>query len=172
MQGRSNTTLQFYGIAVDQDASPLPGAKIEYEIHAYPGDMTFDGEGKSYDISSVVVTSGDNGRFEFTAHGCILTLKSASKDGYRHFFEMNRSDVHRSVLGYRLSGWGEKALYRSDPTNPAIFVFVREGETRVAALPSVGGAHPSDKGWIANKPAWPNRPSLKDVVRKQPTTTR
>lgn len=69
-----------------------------------------------------------------------------------------------------LIAWGHQ-LFRSDPENPAVYVFVKDGVREVAVLPCRGGSqNKRSGGWVANKPEWPTRPSLKDVVYKAPTT--
>jgi hypothetical protein len=138
-------------------------------VDAYPKDWTFETRGRPYDISFVTATSGADGRFEFEATGCVLRLKTAGCAGYRHLYEKNASDQHPSVSGYSLIAWGQ-VTYLSDPKNPAVFVFVKEGATEVSALPGVGGSRRDGKRWTPHAPAWPKKPSLKDVTYKPPTT--
>jgi hypothetical protein len=172
LKGQVNATIRFYGLAVDQDGKPLPGARIEFQVDAYPKDWTFETRGRPYDVSFASGTSDASGRFDFEVAGCILRLKSAEASGYRHLFETYQSDKHPSVLGYHLIAWSEQQ-YQSDPNNPAVFVFVKAGAEKVSALPSVGGSRWNGKGWSPYRPAWPKSPSLKDVVYSgDPATTR
>jgi hypothetical protein len=134
LKGQVNATVRFFGVAVDQDGTPLPGARIEYQVDAYPKDWTFETRGRPYDTSFVGTTSGADGRFEFEVTGCILRLKNAQRPGYRHLYERDEHDAHPSVTGYRLIAWSD-LQYRSDPQNPAVFVFVKDG-VREAKKPS------------------------------------
>jgi hypothetical protein len=169
LQGQTNVTLRFYGLAVDQDGVPLKGARVQYQVDAYPKDWTFETRGRPYDTTVVAGVSDTQGRFAFDVTGCILRLKSADRQGYRHFFEMDQADGQPSGLAYRLIAWSDQQ-YRSDQNHPAVFVFVKDGISQVSALPSRGGFQASGKQWIPNVPAWPKKPSLKDVVYKPSST--
>jgi hypothetical protein len=169
LQGQTNLSTTFYGIAIDQDGTPLSGVRVEYQVDAYPDDWTFDTRDRPYVSSNVTAISDEAGRFKFDAKGCILRLKHAERTGYRHFFETDGSERNPSPAGYSLIAWGQQT-YRPDPDNPAIFVFVREGINEVSVLPSVGGWHRGDTGGVRHTPKWPKRPSLPDVVYKPPAT--
>jgi hypothetical protein len=68
-------------------------------------------------------------------------------------------------MAYMLNAWG-LAWYASNPANPAVYVFVRDGEHTVTVLPCSGGSNSANgKHWTINKPGWPTRPSLPDVTR-------
>ena len=161
LKGQINTPIRFYGIVVDQDGKPLPNVVVEYQVDAYPKDWTYETRGRPYDTSFVSATSGNDGRFQFDATGCILRLKKVELTGYRHLWETNGS----SVVGYSLIAW-EEVTFKMDASNPAIFVLVKDGVREVSALPCKGGAERNGKGWKNNKPEWPKFPSLKDVVYK------
>ena len=72
-------------------------------------------------------------------------------------------------LGYQITAWGD-TWYQSDPGNPATYVFVRDGVREVSALPSRGGSRFVGQQWIANRPGWPPKPSLLDVVYHPPAS--
>jgi hypothetical protein len=67
---------------------------------------------------------------------------------------------------YMLNAWS-LPWYASDPANPALYVFVRDGEHTVSVLPCSGGSNSANgKHWTINKPGWPKRPSLPDVTAR------
>ena len=129
-------------------------------------------------ISSVIGLGGFlayfTGGFVNKITGHILRFKECTRPGYRHLYDL---DQGRGKPGenmfYGLDAWGEPQ-FKSDPEHAAVFVFVREGVREVSALPCKGGADsPNGKVWWLNKPGWPRKPSLKDVVYKpktEPTT--
>ena len=173
LKGQKNTTLEFYGLVVDQDGKPLADAQIQYQVDAYPKDWTFDTRGRPYDTSRVGVTSDARGRFQFAVTGCILRRLKAEKGGYRHFYEEDSGKYsdHTDVCtsGFRLIAWGDPN-YKSDSDHPAVFVFVKVGVHEVSALPCKGGydsANGNGTQWRLNKPGWPRKPSLNDVVQKR-----
>jgi hypothetical protein len=171
LKGQVNTTVTFHGLTIDQDGRPLSGVKIEYQVDAYPKDWTFETRGRAYETSIVTATSDPNGRFEFTATGSSLRrMNVVPPRGSRHFYETDIGSRIPTTYGYQLIAWGD-LWYKSDPNNPAVFVFVKDGTREVSALPSRGGSESGGgKNWRVNQPAWPKKPSLKDVVRKQPTS--
>ncbi|HYO08355.1 MAG TPA: hypothetical protein VER17_05240 [Tepidisphaeraceae bacterium] len=168
LKGQVNATITFHGLVVDQDGTPLPGARIEYTVSAYPKDWSFDTRGRPYDVSSFSATSDPQGRFSVPVTGCILRLSSATREGYRHLTDNDTSNGPASTYSYGLIAWGD-AMYKSDPERPAVYVFVKDGVREVSAVPCRGG-YDSGNGthWRPNKPAWPREPSLPDVLRKQP----
>lgn len=176
LKGQRNAVLTFYGATVDQDGSPLPGASIEYQVDAYPKDWTWNTQARPYVSSQVRAVSDANGRFQFTVTGCILRRLDAAREGYRHFCEEDSGGYpdgpNVNTYGYRLIAWSDPN-YKTDPEHPAVFVFVKDGVHGVSALPCKGGydsANGDGTAWRLNKPAWPRKPSLKDVVQKKPTT--
>lgn len=169
LKGQKNTTLTFYGLVVDQDGTPLPETQVQYQVEAYPKDWTFDTRGRPYDVSTVTATSDSQGRFSFRITGCHLRMLSVTRNGYRHLWEQDTSDNHPSTYGYQLIAWSD-LWYKSDPEHPAVYVFVKDGVHEVSALPCKGGYWAHGKQWVLNKPDWPKKPSLMDVVQKQPTT--
>jgi hypothetical protein len=172
LQGQTNSTITFYGLAVDQDGSPLAGAQFEYRIEAYPKDWTFEKRDRDNDVSMVNATTDARGQFQFTVTGCKLIRRKADHHGYRHLFD---EDVHTRAAQtsfYRLIAWGD-LWYKTDADHPAVYVFVKDGVKEVSALPCRGGW---DSGGAKkfpatpNQPAWPKKPSLKDVLYKPPAT--
>jgi hypothetical protein len=170
LKGQTNTTLTFHGQAVDQDGHALPGAHFEYRLEAYPKDWTFDTRGRPNEALIVTATSDEAGRFQMPISGCKLIRLKAERVGYRHLCETDHREGDN--FGYTLIAWGD-LWYKSDPAHPAVYVFVKDGEREVSALPCRGG-YDSGGGtrWTLNQPAWPKKPSLKDVVQKHPATTR
>jgi hypothetical protein len=172
LKGQTNATMTFYGLAVDQDGSPLAGAQFEYRVEAYPKDWTFETRDRDNDVSTVSATTDARGRFQFTVTGCKLIRRKGDRAGYRHLFE---EDVHTRAAQtsfYRLIAWGD-LWYKTDADHPAVYVFVKDGVKEVSALPCRGGW---DSGGAKkfpatpNQPAWPKKPSLEDVSYKPPTT--
>jgi hypothetical protein len=170
MKGQRNTTVEFYGMVVDQDGNPLPGATIDYQVEAYPKDWTFETRNRPYDLSKVSAVSDAQGRFVFSATGCMLRLLDARCPRYRHFMELDTSTNSPSTYAYRLIAWSD-LWFKSDPDHPAVYIFVKDGLREVSVLPCKGG-YESGGGtkWMLNKPAWPKKPSLKDVVYISRTT--
>jgi hypothetical protein len=171
LKGQSNTPLTFYGVAVDESGRPLEGAEFLIEVEAIPANWNFDNRGKPHDLSTVSATSGPDGRFQFDITGHILRFKRVERDGYRHFYDLDIGATNAvDNMAYRLNAWSDR-WYRSDRENPAVYVFVREGVREVYALPARGGSNSANgKHWTLNKPGWPEKPSLKDVVQKQTST--
>jgi hypothetical protein len=171
-KGQANTTVTFYGRAVDQEGVPLPGAHFEYRVESYPKDWTFDTRGRDNDVSTVAATSDADGRFQFTVTACKLIRRKAEHAGYRHLFEEDPHDGTPQTFHYRLIAWGD-LWYKTDANHPAVHVFVKDGVREVLALPCRGGW---DSGGATkfpatpNLPSWPKEPSLKDVVQKQAST--
>jgi hypothetical protein len=172
LKGQTNTTITFYGLAVDQDGNPLAGAEFEYRVEAYPKDWTFETRGRDNDVSTVNATTDARGRFQFTVTGCKLVRRKAACEGYRHLAEEDYHGGTAQTFFYRLIAWGD-LWYKTDADHPAVYVFVKDGVNEVSALPCRGGW---DSGgarkfpFTPNQPAWPKKPSLKDVVYKPPTT--
>lgn len=170
LKGQTNTTMTFHGKVIDQDGSPLQGARFEFRVEAYPKDWTFNTRDRDNNVSSASAISDANGLFQFTVTGCRLIRSKAERDGYRHFYEMDSSTRSARTSHYTLIAWSD-LWFRADASNPAVFVFVKEGVREVSALPNRGGAESGGgKNWKANYPAWPKKPSLTDVVRRQPST--
>jgi hypothetical protein len=66
---------------------------------------------------------------------------------------------------------GTALWYKSDPDHPAVYVMVKDGAREVSALPCKGGyVSGGGKHWVKNEPDWPKNPSLKDVIRKRPSS--
>jgi hypothetical protein len=170
LKGQSNATITFYGLAVDQDGAPLPGAIFEYRLEAYPKDWTFDTRGRPNDASTVTATSDDKGRFQFTVTGCTLQRLKAERQGYRHFCDEDRHGSAINNYYFRLIAWSD-LWYKSDPDHPTVYVFVKDGVHEVSALPCKGG-YDSANGthWTKNASGWPKKPSLEDIVQKQSAT--
>ena len=172
LKGQTNTTITFYGLAVDQDGTPLAEAQFEYRVEAYPKDWTFETRGRDNDVSTVNATTDARGRFQFTVTGCKLVRRKADYRNYRHLFEQDLGDGGAQTSFYGLIAWGD-LWYKTDADHPAVYVFVKDGVKEVSALPCRGGW---DSGGARkfpatpNQPAWPKKPSLKDVVYKPPTT--
>jgi hypothetical protein len=175
LKGQVNTTISFHGLTVDQDGRPLPGVRVEYQVEAYPKDWTFETRGKPYDVMSVAATTGEDGRFNFKVTGRGLRLKRVvAPPGFRHLFEQSGGNDHGVqrpyTFGYTLIAWGD-LWYKTDADHPAVYVFVKDGVTEVAALPCRGGWDSGGgKRWTQNTPAWPKHPSLADVVYVGPAT--
>ena len=172
LRGQTNVTMTFYGKAVAEDGTPLPGARFDFRVEAYPEGWTFDRRDQKNDVSEVTATSDANGQFQFTVTACTLRRLTAEKTGYRHFCDLDHESRPTS-LGisndyYSLIEWGY-VKYKSDAAHPAVFVFVKDGAVAVSALPCKGGYRSSGKNWTPNKPGWPRKPSLRDVVHKQAT---
>jgi hypothetical protein len=171
LKGQANGSLTYFGLAVDQDGKPLKGVTVEYQCEAFPSDWTFDKRGEPLILSKASATSSPDGRFQFTVDGHVLKRSSVVPPrGYRHFFEEDVGSTTGkeipSTYGYLITSWGDRC-YKSDPEHPAIFVFVKDGQRVVSALPCRGGFD-SGNGtyWVENQPAWPRKPSLQDVERK------
>jgi hypothetical protein len=166
LQGQNNVRLTFFGVAVDQDGRPMPGVRFDIVIDAIPKDWSFQRRGRPHDQKTVRVTSGRDGHFALEAEAHILFITPHPPAGYAHLFSRWSDDGN---LGFMITSWGEQQ-YKSDPERPAIFVFVRDGVKEISALPSRGGYQTHGSQWVANRPAWPNRPSLPDVVYRPPAT--
>jgi len=166
-----NTILMFYGVAVDQDGKALQGARFTIEVEAIPKDWSFDKRGEPHGFSTITATSGSDGRFQIEVTGHILRLKRVERSGYRHFFDLDTGASGAiDNTSYTLNAGGYQ-WYKSDVSNPAVYVFVKEGTQEVSVFPCAGGFQALGKRWIPNKPGWPKKPSLKDVVQKRPSTT-
>ena len=118
----------------------------------------------------VKVVSGRNGLFQVRLRGYGLRLNSAAKLGYRHFYEEDAHDKSPFTGAYEVIAWGQP-LYKSVEEHPAVFIFVKEGNTSVSVLPCRGGYRTAGVDmWIRNEPSWPKRPSLNDVVYRVSST--
>ena len=172
LQGQRNADIIFFAKVVDQEGKPLSGASFQFRVEAYPADWTFETRGRPYVESVADAKSDSDGRFEIVIHGCLLYRLSAEKQGYRQLVDEDTSGGSQSTNAIHLISWG-LPYYKSDRDNPAIFVFVKDGIKEVSALPCRGGADTAGVNkWIKNSPAWPIRPSLKDVVYKPASTQR
>jgi hypothetical protein len=162
-----NLNAIFYGLAVDQDGKPLPGATIQYEVLAYPPGA---GVGRSYDYerSTVKGTTGSDGTVTIRVAGCLMKLIKAERPNYQHYWETNSSDQSLSVVGIRLIAGGEQQ-YRPIESNPAVFVFVADGRTDVSAMPGRGGAQWNGLGWSENPRLVPSRPSIPGLTIRPAT---
>lgn len=169
LQGQTNTTLIFHGLAVDQDGTPLSAARFTFRIEAYPHDWTFSTRGRDNIVTNLDVVSDAQGRFALQITGCKLVRLNAVRPGYRHLHDEDSSDGSVQTHSIGLMSWGQQQ-YKSDPDLPAVFVFVKKGVKEVSALPSRGGYYAWGKEWRPNQPAWPKKPSLPDVVYKPPAT--
>ncbi len=170
LKGQSNAEMTFYGLAVDELGNPLEGVAFELSIESIPVNWSFDNRGKPHDVTHVHVTTDANGRFhqQMTLH--ILRVEPEVPAGFRHFcnrWGQGEGGVYNR--GYQITAWGD-VWYQSNPANPAIYVFVRDGAREVTALPSRGGTQIRGKRLDLNKPGWPPDPSIRDVVYKPPTT--
>jgi len=166
LKQQNNAQMTFYGLAVDQNGSPLEGVSFELVIESIPVNWTFETRGNAHDQVSRTVISGLDGKFHIDMFVHVLFVKEATLAGYRHLFAKSGP----GNVGYLVTGSGD-LCYRSDIEHPAVFVFVKDGAREVSALPSRGG-YDSGNGtnWVLNKPAWPKKPSLPDVTYKPPTT--
>lgn len=163
LKGQDNTQVTFYGLAVDQDGTPLQGVSFEVVVDAIPRDWTFETRGRPHDRTRRMLVTDENGRFSIDATAHLIFIEKAHLPGYRHLFAKWSDDTN---TGYQVTAWGEQ-LYKSDPDRPAVYVFVKDGVREVSALPSRGGYYAYGKEWRPNEPAWPEKPSLNDVVQKQ-----
>lgn len=167
LKGQSNSKLVFHGIALDQDGKPLPGAEFVVDVEAIPAGWTFETRGKPHDHLTVTFTSGPDGKFSPKITGHFLRFEGCKRAGYRHLYDL---DQGRGKPGenmfYQLGAWSV-LWYKSDPEHPAVFVFVKDGVHKISALPCKGGWDSGGgKQWRLNKPGWPRKPSLNDVVYK------
>jgi hypothetical protein len=174
MKGQRNASITFYGKAVDQDGNPLPGVRVVYQSEAFPADWSFEKRGEPLVTEKVEAMSGDDGRFDFTVDTHVLRrIEVSGPPGYRHFFEEYAGTLPNRVVpstyGYLVISWGD-LCFKSDAKHPAIYVFVKNGVKEVSALPCQGGYSGKEGRWILNTPAWPVKPSLKDVVQKKAAT--
>ncbi len=172
LKGQSNTAITFYGKCVDQDGNPLSGVTLTYRVEAYPKDWTFNMRGRPNDVSMISVTSAEDGSFLLKATGCTIRCTKADRSGYRHFCDEDRSGSAANNYFYTFIAWSD-LWYKSDPDHPAVYVFVKDGVTKVSALPCRGGFEfGGGNQWIENKPAWPKEPSLPDVRSQRRTAPR
>lgn len=170
LRGQTNATMTFYASAIDQDGHPLEGVQFDFRVEAYPANWTLETRDQDHDTSKITATTNKAGRVAVTITGCELILTNAEISNYRELYEIDTMGGTPNNRFYRLIASGN-LWYKSQPENPAIYVFVKEGTDTVAKLPCRGGSESGGTGrWRINKPAWPNRPSLKDVVYKPPTT--
>lgn len=166
LKGQANSTVVFYGLAVDQDGKPLADAEFVVDVEAIPTGWTFETRGKPHDHSTVSFKSGPDGTFAPKLTGHILRFQKCTRPGYRHLYDL----YDRANMAYFLNAWGD-LWYKTDPEHPAVYVFVKDGAHEVSALPCAGGYDSGNgRNWRLNQPGWPREPSLKDVVRKAPTT--
>lgn len=173
MKGQANTTITFYGLAVDQDGRPLSGASFQFRVEAYPKDWSFETRGRENDVSMLSAVSDADGRFQFTVTGCKLIRRKAELTGYRELSDKGASAASTDNWFYSLIAWSD-ITYKTDPQNPAVYVLVKNGSNVVSVLPCRGGLNRSENGWELNQPAWPTRPSLSGVTCKPnvPTTSK
>lgn len=179
LNGQSNADFVFHGIAVDQDGHPLPGVGFEFTVESFPEDWTFETRGRPNLSHAITLVSDENGRFRLSGRGCTIFRQRAERSGYRHFFDTDHGEhvdrnrrefVSYSNYAFRIISWGN-LCYRNDEQHPAVFVFVKDGVQETSALPSRGGFSPGNRTvWRENEPGWPRVPSLRDVVKKAPST--
>jgi hypothetical protein len=170
LQGQPNTTMTFYGLAVDQDGAPLEGVHLRFRVEAYPKDWSFETRGRDKDFRFIDVTSDKAGTFSLPVTACGIIKLETTHKGYKELYDLDTSDGTVRSHFIRLISWGE-LQYKTDSDHPAVFVFVKDGISKVSALPSRGGwNNAGGTRWTLNKPAWPTRPSLKEVVQNEPTT--
>lgn len=169
LKGQANSTLTFYGLAVDENGKPLDGADFNIEVEAIPPGWTFETRGKPHAFSTVTAKSGRDGRFQIEIKAHYLRFNRVERVGYRHLFDLDADDSRaRDNMHYMLNAWGD-LVYKSDPEHPAVFVFVKDGIHEVSALPCKGGydsANGNGTKWRLNNPGWPRKPSLADVIPK------
>jgi hypothetical protein len=141
---------------------------FEFLIESFPPNWTFERRGEALLKKSVSVKSDNNGAFRIDIVGHSLWLTKAEKPGFRHFYDLatgNSEAVDNTFYG--INSWGD-LCYKSDTDHQATFVFVKDGAKEVSALPCRGGYDSGNgKHWTENKPGWPKKPSLPDVVQKQ-----
>jgi hypothetical protein len=171
LKDQTNTSLTFYGLAVDETGQPLPLVEFEFLVESFADDWSFERRGEPLKTKSHRARSGRDGRFIIHVVGHTLWLERAELRGYQHLHERQTgSSLPSDNIAYALNSWGD-LLYRADPENPAVYVFVKDGVRVVSALPNKGGADSSNGTvWRKNLPAWPEWPSLPDVVYKPPAT--
>src|SRR6185437_12729876 len=81
LKGQTNTTMTFYGRAVDQDGRPLPGVSFKFTVDAYPKDWSFRTRGRPNDVKTVTAVSDARGSFQLQITGCYLRMISAERSG-------------------------------------------------------------------------------------------
>ncbi len=103
-----NTAINFWGIVVDQDGTPLEGVKIAGDTRTW--HMTV---AQNFDASfpTFNAVSDSNGKFEIhEASGDVLTIKSLDKEGCE-------PEPH-ALRGF---GYHTSERFSSDPSSPVIF---------------------------------------------------
>jgi len=168
IQGQSNGDIVFCAIVVDQDGKPLAGAIISYDVEYVPKGYKL---GDGFAQTTVSVVSDLGGKIEFAASGKYLFLNQATKVGYLHLDDKNPADppIGTGKRAYWFHQEG-RDVAKFDWENPAVFVFIKEGETDVHVVPSSGGYYAIGKQWRRVKPAWPNEPSIPGVRYVAPAT--
>src|SRR5215208_2134409 len=132
LKGQANAPITFYGLAIDQNGQAIEGVSVSYQVESFPKDWTFEKRGEPLITTAVSGTSDSRGRFEFTANAHTLRrLNVESPPKYRHLFEKYEGTVSGetipSTFGYLITSWGDRC-YKADPANPAVFVFVKDGD--------------------------------------------
>jgi len=107
----ANRPIEFYGLVVDQDNTPINGAKVTLQIRA----MKEATPGVIADLfDDIVVSSDSNGRFALTGtKGSVLTVKALEKKGY----DPSRKSTNRSFRYWD----NEEVRYKSYAGRPEVF---------------------------------------------------
>jgi hypothetical protein len=107
----ANRPIEFYGLVIDQDGTPIPGVKVTFQVRVMkeprPGAM-----GDLFD--DITTTSDARGHFSLTdAKGSVLTVKVLEKEGY----QPSSKAINRS---YRY--WdNENDRFKPDAVQPEVF---------------------------------------------------
>jgi hypothetical protein len=171
-RGQKNASLTFYGKIVDEEGRPLSNVPIDLLIQAYPQNWSYGSYGRDLDATTANLITDKDGSFKIDVVGCKITALPIHWPNYRLLEETDVSDAttYKMTRVIDLIEWGV-LWYKSSSINPTTYLLVKNGVHEVSALPCRGGYRPgSGTGWIANAPAWPNRPSLPDVVYKPAAT--
>jgi len=118
-QAMMQTSIEFYGIVLDQDGIPIPSAKISASVL------------DSWKGSPISVTSANDGMFKILSTGTAIHIK-VEKLGY-HVVEKG-GKLHPSTQGFDFGVEDSPRAYKPDPASPAIFNLRKSGNVLLEQL--------------------------------------
>lgn len=121
------TPIEFYGVVLDQEGDPVPGAKVSATI--------MDNLNKGTPLAAI---SDSKGRFAIHSKGATISVR-VEKSGY--YFVDKGSLLHPSSQGFDFGADTGRGIYQPDPASPTIFHLRKAGNPipleRLQAQPNV-----------------------------------